>query len=260
MSTTGQTQRLEQRLAGRLKVDIYATRAEAGAEAASVVEEAINERLSSQDMVRVMFASAPSQLELLAALRASRRIAWSKVVAFHMDEYLDLPEGAEERFSTFLRRQLFDVVTPAAFYAIDPADPAAECRRYGALLREAPIDIVCCGIGENGHLAFNEPGESHFVDDEWLRVIPLTEVSRRQQVNDGCFTTLASVPLAAITVTVPVLVSARRIVGVVPGASKAAALARVMRGPITEECPATALRGHRAATLFVDRAACPDAR
>ncbi|MDA8291941.1 MAG: glucosamine-6-phosphate deaminase [Actinomycetota bacterium] len=247
------------RRAGLLDVNVYASRREAGVAAARLVEDVVADRLDGQELVRIVFASAPSQLELLAALRESTRVPWSRVVAFHMDEYVGLPGDAPERFSAFLSRELFDAVAPLVVHLLDPSDPEAECRRYEALLREAPIDLVCCGIGENGHLAFNEPGDSSFVDARWLRVVPLGEVSRQQQVNDGCFATIAEVPTDAVTMTIPALLSARRIVGVVPGASKAAAVARVLAGPIGEDCPATVLRGHDAATLFVDDAACGDA-
>lgn len=248
---------VERRRVGRLDVNVYATRAAAGAAAGELVEAAMSELLDRQELVRVVFASAPSQLELLQALRASTQVDWSRVVAFHMDEYLGLPPDAPQRFSAFLRRQLFDLVAPGAVNLIEPSDPDTELARYEALLRDAPIDLVCCGIGENGHLAFNEPGGCSFSDEAWLALVPLSEASRRQQVNDGCFAQLADVPVTAVTMTVPALVSARRIVGVVPGPTKAAALARTMDGPIDESCPATILRTHRAATLFVDRDAFP---
>ncbi|HVC26038.1 MAG TPA: 6-phosphogluconolactonase [Acidimicrobiales bacterium] len=260
MATPADVGRIDHRRVELLDINVYASRAEAGAAAASVIEDLIVDRLASNDVVRIVFASAPSQLELLAALRASTRIAWARVVAFHMDEYVGLSADAPQRFSSFLRRELFEAAVPGAVNLIDPSDPLGECLRYESKLREAPIDLVCCGVGENGHLAFNEPGASSFVDDRWVRVVPLTQESRQQQLNDGCFASLSEVPSEAITVTIPALFSARHIVAVVPGSRKAAALSRVMHGPVDEGCPATILRRHASAALFADEAAFRPAR
>lgn len=255
VAVPAEVERIEHRRVDHLDVNAYATREYAGTAAARVVEDIVEGLLAGQAAVRAVFASAPSQSELLTALRASTRIPWAQVEAFHMDEYVGLAPGAPQRFSEFLRRELFDTVRPGVVNLLDPTEPGSESGRYETLLREAPIDIVCCGIGENGHLAFNEPGQSSFVDERWVRVVALTEQSRQQQVNDGCFEVLSEVPREAVTMTIPALLSARHIVAVVPGSRKAAALSRVLDGPVSEDCPATALRGHASAQVFADLAA-----
>ncbi len=244
------------RRADRLTVRIYDDRATAGAAAAEHVTRTVEKTLRERSSVRIVFASAPSQADLLRSLARSDAVDWGKVVAFHMDEYIGLPPTAPQRFSRFLQDSLFDAVEPGTVHLLDPGrDPLAECRRYEALLREAPIDLVCLGIGDNGHLAFNEPGVSSFHDEEWVKVVALTEESRTQQVLDGCFETFDDVPDRAVTLTIPALLSATHVVCTVPGARKSRALRAVLDGPVDEACPATALRSHPAAELFADRPA-----
>ncbi|MHB1973947.1 MAG: 6-phosphogluconolactonase [Acidimicrobiales bacterium] len=235
---------------------IYDDRAAAGAAAAECVARTIEKTLGERASARVVFASAPSQADLLRSLRATDAVDWSRVVAFHMDEYIGLPPTAPQRFSRFLQDSLFDAVSPGAVHLLDPGrDPVAECQRYAALLRESPVDLVCLGIGDNGHLAFNEPGVSSFHEEEWVKVVALTEESRTQQVLDGCFETFDDVPDRAVTLTIPALLSAARMVCTVPGARKSKALRAVLDGPVDEACPATALRSHPAAELYADRPA-----
>ncbi|WP_331280162.1 6-phosphogluconolactonase [Alicyclobacillus macrosporangiidus] len=212
----------------------------------------MNRLLTERGHIRMVFAAAPSQNELLAHL-AQHPIDWSRVTAFHMDEYIGLAPDDPRRFAHYLRTHLFDLVRPGAVHILDPAgDPEQECRRYTRLLQEAPIDVICLGIGENGHIAFNDPGVADFEDPAWVKVVPLDPRSRMQQVHDGCFPALDEVPTAAVTLTVPVFRAARHLVAVVPGPTKREAVRRTLQGPISPECPASILRTHPDVVLFLD--------
>jgi len=158
-------------------------------------------------------------------------------------------------FARYMRERIIDVVHPRQFHCIDgTGDPAAECARYTELLRAHPLDLVCLGIGENGHLAFNDPPFADFDDPLVVKEITLDDTSRRQQVGEGHFADLTDVPRTAVTVTIPALLRARRVLAVVPEARKADAVARALTGPITTECPASVLRRMNHATLYLDRA------
>jgi glucosamine-6-phosphate deaminase len=172
-----------------------------------------------------------------------------------MDEYLDLPQGSPRSFGRYLGERLFGRLPLRSAHYLDggAADPAAECERYARLLRDHPIDLAFLGIGENGHLAFNDPGVADFRDPLWVKVVEeLDPACRRQQLHDGQFRSLAEVPKRAITLTIPALFSARGALVAVPGARKAEAVRRTLRGPIDASCPATILRQHADACLFLD--------
>ncbi|MFZ0215321.1 MAG: 6-phosphogluconolactonase, partial [Candidatus Dormiibacterota bacterium] len=212
----------------------------------------LTDALRTAAEARVVLASAPSQAEFLAALPRAA-IEWARVEAFHMDEYLGIAPDSPQSFSQFLRVHLFGSVEPGAFHVLDgTADPAAEAERYTRLLRRSPLHLVCCGVGENGHIAFNDPGNADFDDPATVKEVVLPEAARRQQVHDGMFPNLESVPERALTVTVPALLSAAAITCVVPGPTKRVALARMLQGPIDEECPASILRRHPNCTLYTD--------
>ena len=172
-----------------------------------------------------------------------------------MDEYVGLPLTAPQNFGFFLRERLFDKVHPGRVHYIDgmAEDPQAECDRYSSLLRDHPFDIACVGIGENGHLAFNDPPVADFNDPLWVKIVELDLASRQQQVHDGCFEDLASVPKKAITLTIPALFRSKFIYCMVPAATKAEAVKKTLRGPISTACPATILRRHQDAILFLDQ-------
>jgi glucosamine-6-phosphate deaminase len=173
-----------------------------------------------------------------------------------MDEYLGLPPGAPQAFGDFLRVRLFDRLPFRQVFYIDgsPPDAEAECERYARLLREHPIDLALLGIGENGHLAFNDPGIADFQDPRWVKVNgELDDACRQQQVHDGQFRTLTEVPLRAITLTIPALFSTRSALVAVPGSRKREIVRRTLQGPIDAACPATILRRHPNACLFLDR-------
>jgi glucosamine-6-phosphate deaminase len=238
----------------RLKVRVYADRRAMGAAAGTDVAAAMRRLLSSKPNVRMIFAAAPSQNETLATLVAAEGIDWSRVTAFHMDEYIGLSEEAPQRFARYLRDHLFDLVKPGRVHLINSSGSIdEECRRYGELLREAPIDIICLGIGENGHIAFNDPPVADFNDPLVIKPVELDDACRQQQVNDGCFPSFAAVPTHAVTLTIPTLLSGAHLFCSVPGATKRAAVKRTLDGPISTECPSTVLRRHADCTLYADR-------
>lgn len=237
------------------KVERFDTRRDMGLSAAADVRNCIVELLKTQDTVRMIFAAAPSQNEFLEALRNDPAIDFSRIIAFHMDEYVGLDGNAPQGFGNFLRDRLFGLAPFKEVYYLNgnADDIDAECARYTALLQEKPVDIVCMGIGENGHVAFNDPPVADFKDPAAVKVVKLDEVCRMQQVHDGCFASLDLVPTHALTLTVPTLAGARFHFCMVPAATKAEAVYKTVYGPIGEACPATSLRLCPHAILYVDR-------
>jgi len=224
-----------------------------GARAASDIANEIRTCLQRQPGVRMIFAAAPSQSEMLSALREEKDIDWTRVTAFHMDEYLDLPADAPQRFSCWLRKAIFGHLPFAAVHLLEPGDNSAQTTSdYAAKLNTAPIDIVCCGIGSNGHLAFNDP-PADFNDPLTVKIVDLDMQCRQQQVDDQCFATLNDVPTRAITITVPGLLTGHAIFCTVPGAMKKEAVCRALSEPISPLCPASALRLHPRCALYLDR-------
>lgn len=226
-----------------------------GAAAAAEVAGALRERLAARPAVRMVFAAAPSQQEMLDALAAEPGVDWTRVTAFHMDEYVGLAPDAPQRFGAWLGRALFDRLPFAAVHLIRPecfATPDACAADYAARLATAPIDIVCLGIGVNGHIAFNDPPVADFRDPLAVKVVELDDVCRQQQVDDGCFPGFDAVPTHALTLTVPRLLDCDRMVCVVPGPAKREAVRRTLFDPPGEACPATALRAHPRCTLYLD--------
>ncbi|MBW8351404.1 glucosamine-6-phosphate deaminase [Bacillus sp. IITD106] len=237
-----------------LVVQVYETRAELGKAAATKVSAKIKELLEEKDIVRMVFAAAPSQNEFFESLKKDSDIDWNRIVAFHMDEYIGLEAGAPQSFASFLKAQLFDEVKPGAVHLIDSSqDVNDELLRYENLIKEDEIDIICLGIGENGHLAFNDPPVADFNDPEMIKVVELDEVCRQQQVNDGCFPTIEEVPSHAITLTIPALMSGNYLYCMVPGPTKRQAVRGVLEGPVSTENPATILRHHPNCILFLDK-------
>jgi glucosamine-6-phosphate deaminase len=235
-----------------IAVHVAESREAMGARAAADIAEDIRIRVRNQPGVRIIFAAAPSQSEMLAALREEKDVDWSRVTAFHMDEYLDLPADAPQRFGLWLRRAIFDRLNFAAVHLIEPGDdPGQAAADYAGKLRAAPIDIVCCGIGANGHLAFNDP-PADFNDPLTIKIVELDPTCRQQQVDDGCFATLDDVPSRALTITLPALLDAGAIFCTVPGISKREAVRHAVSDPIGPGCPATTLRRHPRSTLYLD--------
>lgn len=241
---------------GTVPIEVFEDRAAMGSAAASAIAEHLRTLLAGQPTVRMMFAAAPSQAETLDALVREPGIDWSRVSAFHLDEYLGLPPDAPQRFASWLRSALFDRLPFGAVHTIDPGDDApATVAEYADRLGEAPIDIVCLGIGVNGHLAFNDPPVARFEEEALVKVVELDAICRQQQVDDDCFASLEAVPTSAITVTIPAILRAHRLFCIVPGSAKAPALRATALDPISTACPSTVLRTHPACTIYADRAA-----
>ena len=224
--------------------------ARAGADAA----EAIIETVENQGAARIILASAPSQTGFLRAL-VSKPVPWGKVHIFHMDEYVGIEAAHAASFRRYQQEHVLSKITPASFNGIrgESSDPLGECERYARMLAESPIDVVCAGIGENGHLAFNDP-PADLNDPLSVKVVELDEACRQQQVNDGCFPDFAAVPKRALTLTVPALLSGKSMFIIVPGPRKANAIMHTLRDAISGDCPATALRNHPNAALYIDAA------
>lgn len=239
-----------------LKIKIFPSREAMGNAAGIDLAARINALLQEQEIVRIIFAAAPSQKELLARLANDANIDWTRIDVFHMDEYIGLAENASQRFSNFLINHLFEKVQPRRVNLIEDKEGLdAACSRYNALLEEAPIDIVCLGVGENGHLAFNDPPVADFNDPEIIKAVTLDDACRQQQVNDGCFSSIQDVPEKALTLTIPALLSARYMYCVVPGKTKHDALNKLMTDPISTACPASILRTHDSCILYTDKEA-----
>ena len=236
-----------------LRVEIFDSREAMGKAAAADISEKIAELLKTKNELNIIFAAAPSQNEVLAALRSDPSIEWGRINAYHMDEYVGLDAKAPQGFGNFLRDRLFGLVPLKSVNYIDitAKDPEAEAKRYGALLDFNPPDIVVMGIGENGHIAFNDPPVADFSDKKTVKVVELDLVCRNQQVNDGCFEKLSDVPTHALTLTVPTLMRAAFRFCIVPAPTKADAVRKTVRGKIGESCPATSLRIH-GGILYLD--------
>jgi glucosamine-6-phosphate deaminase len=239
----------------KLKVKIYKTREEMGFEAAKEAARVIRTMLGEKDYLNIIFAAAPSQNDFLSSLIKDSEIEWSRIRAFHMDEYVGLPKTAPQRFGNFLRAAIFDKVPfKEVFYLYDEQlNAQANCTRYESLLEEYPADLVFMGIGENGHIAFNDPHVARFDDPEKVKVVDLDLICRTQQVNDGCFKSLDDVPTHAITLTIPSLMRGKKMFCMVPTERKDIAVKMTVEGDINESCPASILRQHPDATLYLDR-------
>ena len=211
--------------------------------------------LNHQEYINLIFAAAPSQAEFLAALCAQPDLNWSRVNAFHMDEYVQLPDDAPQRFGNFLKRHMFDQLPLRTVHYLDGNAPdlVQECTRYSQLLNQFPVDIVCMGIGENCHIAFNDPHVADFNDPQLVKVVDLDTACRQQQVNDSCFTDFDAVPTHALTLTIPALMGARHVFCMVPGIAKAQAVYHTLHSSVSETYPSTILRWHDDAQLFIDR-------
>lgn len=242
---------------GELSVQIYDDRLSMGKGAADYITSKISDILRSRDQVNIIFASAPSQNEFLAEL-VNRDIDWNRVNAFHMDEYIGLKPDAPQGFARFLKDKLFSKVNAPHVFYINGGnpDPRNECQRYADLLDKYPTDIVVLGIGENTHLAFNDPHVADFNDKEIVKIVDLDDKNRHQQVdpNDpNCFRTLDEVPTNAITITIPVLMKPKIAFAIVPGKNKTDAVFHTINEEISEKFPSTILRQKKGSLLFVDR-------
>ncbi|MBP2350592.1 glucosamine-6-phosphate deaminase [Kribbella aluminosa] len=227
-----------------VRVSGFPDRRELGRAAAAEAAVRLRKAIAETGHARVMLAAAPSQTATLTALADERDLDWSKVVCFHMDEYVGLSPDAPQSFRNWLRRTFLEKVPQATFH---PLNPDADSYVMG----EEPFDLVLFGLGVNGHLAFNDP-PADFDDPHAVKRVTLDETSRRQQVDEGNFPTLADVPTHAVTVTIPRLLNAHTLIGSVPGAVKRQAVHDTLTQPIGPDHPGTALRTHPDVHLFLD--------
>lgn len=255
------TQLTAQWTAGAADVQVFDSRSAMGDAAAHAVANLIQSVANTKGDVRMIFAAAPSQSDMLQTLTRMPDIPWERVTVFHMDDYVGLPADAPQRFANWLDSHFFSKVELGEVHRIPSSGTAEDiCRNYSTSLAEAPIDIVCLGIGVNGHIAFNDPPVADFNDPQAVKVVELDQVCRQQQVDDDCFNSIEDVPSHAITLTIPRLLAADALFCVVPGAYKRDAVKATLAGPISTDCPASILRTHPNCTVFLDPEADPNGR
>jgi len=240
---------------GTLVVEVYEDRTALGQAAATVAANRLRELAKQHETVPVIFATGDSQRATLHALAAMADVPWNQVIGFRMDEYVGLPEDHPASFSRYMRENLTSRVQLRQMYEIDGAEANVQktCREYAELIRtHAPL-LCLLGVGENGHLAFNDPAEARFDDPADVKQVTLDILCRQQQVNEGAFASVAEMPERAITITVPALFRVPELVLSIPGPRKAQIVKRTLYDPISTACPATILRRHPNATVFLDR-------
>jgi glucosamine-6-phosphate deaminase len=239
-----------------VQVRVFDTKAEMARAAAERATAAIREAIAARGLAHVIAATGASQFEFLEALVVTPDIEWAKTVFFHLDEYVGLPETHPASFRRYLKERIVERVHPGAFHFVagDAPDPRAECRRVGEILGRHPIDVAFVGIGENGHLAFNDPPADFETVEPYL-VVRLDEACRRQQMGEGWFARLEDVPAEAVSMSVRQILKSREILCIVPDQRKAEAVAACLEGPITPMHPASILQQHAHTTVYLDGAA-----
>ena len=237
----------------KLSVSVHDTRDSMGKAAAKAAAERINAVIAAKGEANVVFAAAPSQNETLAYL-LKENIDWTKVRGFHQDEYIGLDPAHPAGFGNFMRRTIFDLVPFKELHYLlcAPEEAEAKCEEYTALLKKYPADLIFLGFGENGHMAFNDPAVADFNDPKMVKIVELDDICRQQQVNDGCFGALSEVPKQAMTLTLSFIMNVPHAICTVPTDRKANAVVGALCGPVTTECPASILRSHNDAALFLD--------
>ena len=237
-----------------VRLNIFSTREEMGKAGASMAAAEIRRILETKETVNILFAAAPSQNDILGSLIAEKDIEWDRINAFHMDEYIGLPAGDPRSFGTYLDEHIFKHKPFRKIYYINSINgtPSEICSAYAGLLKDNSLDIGFLGIGENGHIAFNDPEVADFSDPLPVKVVRLDDICRQQQVNDGCFPSLEEVPTHAITLTIPVLFGIPSIFFTAPTVNKAKAIHDMVYGPVSTSCPASILRNHGNTDVFLD--------
>lgn len=240
-----------------MNIRIFDDKLTMGRAAADCAAEGLRRALAERGSARLIVATGASQFEMLEQLVCAADIDWTKITAFHLDEYIGLPVTHPASFRRYLRERFVEHVPGLKqfhYVSGDAPDPAAECRRVGALLTAAPVDVACIGIGENGHLAFNDPPADFDTDAPYI-VVNLDDGCRRQQLGEGWFPTFDDVPRQAISMGIRQILKTRRLVCTVPDERKARAVRDAVRGPLTNLCPSSILRQHADCTLFLDKPA-----
>ncbi|MGC1781031.1 MAG: glucosamine-6-phosphate deaminase [Acidobacteriaceae bacterium] len=250
---TGNTEPRRLRI-GNLKLEIYPDGRTAGIAAGRSAGKLLLALAGRLDDIGIIFATGISQLEILKELTSIHGLPWDRVSGFHLDEYIGLPADHPASFRHYLRQNLTQRVKMRHFFEIDgtAADPQRECADYAGNLRAHSPQLCFLGIGENGHLAFNDPGEADFEDPKDVKIVELEEVSRRQQLEERWFKTLAEVPKRAITLTLPTILRVPQLLVTAPGRRKAEIVRRTIEETISTDCPATILRTHPNVTLYLD--------
>jgi len=244
--------------AGQLSVSVHSGLREMAKAAAQVAAAQLSEALAQRNEAAAILATGNSQLEFLNVLVEGQgkewNLDWSKITLFHMDEYLGLPETHSASFRRYMKDRVECKLKPKAFHYIegDALEPVKECERYEALLRAQPIDLCCLGIGENGHLAFNDPPVADFEDKRLVKIVRLDDACLRQQVGEGHFPNIAAVPQYAVSLTIPALCRVRRMLAIVPEKRKAQAVLNSITGPISTACPGSYLRTQAHCTVYLD--------
>jgi glucosamine-6-phosphate deaminase len=238
----------------QLRVSVFASQADLAARVTETAHQCLVDSLAARGEAAAILATGNSQLRFLEALAAKGGIDWSRITLFHMDEYLGIPADHPASFRKYMRERVESRLHPRVFHYIegDALQPLKECERYTGLLKAQPVDLCCMGIGENGHIAFNDPPVAEFDDPSSVKIVKLDDACKWQQVNEGHFPNLAAVPAYALTLTIPALVGARRILCVAPESRKARAVKDALQGPIHADCPASILRRQPHASLYLD--------
>lgn len=244
------TYRVEQ-----LKVEEYNSEKELAQGAAQAVQNYLKSLLEEKGQANLILATGKSQLNFLDELLTLGGLDWSRITCFHLDEYLGISANHKASFRHYLKEKVEKRFSPRKFHYLegDTIEPVKECDRYTALLQAQPLDLCCLGIGENGHLAFNDPYVSNFNDSYWVKLVKLDQLNRQQQVNQGHFDTLQAVPNYAFTLTITTICTAAKIICLAPELRKAAVVKKMLLGDISTSCPASILRRKANATLFIDR-------
>jgi len=238
-----------------LPVKIFPDRPPLAQYAANEVHAFLRQTISSQGAAAAILATGNSQIEFLQKLVAMPGIDWKKVTLFHMDEYLGISRDHKASFRRYLRERVETLVNPGAFHYIegDASLPLDEIERYTNLLNAQPIDLCCMGVGENGHIAFNDPPVANFRDKHLLKIVQLDDACKMQQVREGHFPSLEAVNPYAYTLTIPALFKARKVICIAPETRKAAAIKEALKGDVSTKCPASALRTQSHAVLLLDK-------
>lgn len=237
-----------------LLVKVFENKRELGKAAAVSVADRLKEAIAGKGFANLILATGASQFEFLEHLQR-QKIGWNHITVFHLDEYMGMPVSHPASFRKYLKERILDNVRPQKVYYLegDARDIEAEVARYEALLREHPVDVACIGIGENGHIAFNDPPVADFNDPKLVKVVELDEACRKQQLGEGWFATFDDVPTHALSLTIPAIMSSRHISCVVPDERKAEAVFNTLNAPVSTACPATILRTHPDAILYLDK-------
>jgi glucosamine-6-phosphate deaminase len=238
----------------KMNVEAYESTQAMGKAAAADAAESLRALAAQNETVGVIFATGASQMATLDAMTSIPGLPWDKVVGFHMDEYLGIPDDHPASFRRYLRERLTSKIKMRQFYGVDGTapDPEETCRKYVDLLHKYNPQLCLLGIGENGHLAFNDPAEADFEDPLEIKIVSLDDQCRQQQVNEGWFKSLAEVPKQAITLTIPTLLRVPRLIASVPGERKAHIVHRTLTEEISTRCPATIMRNHPDVTVYLD--------